>query len=213
MRSNVAKPPALARWLLEHLGSSPNNESVLGDLEERYAGHSPRWYWRQVFRAIAAAWFADIASNRTLAAGVLGISGVHIIMLARVFRYLAGGAANPFTAYIFTRVLPYGWWGHNAIFWPIDWLMTWLPLFLISNAAGWFVARMRRGNPRPMVLSCAALTCLVLTIPTLRLLVHLSAMPLYFAVLGLVVPFQTVFGILLGGGLLKDRRHVRLERM
>ena len=210
---NVTKPPTLASWLLQHFGSSPNNESVVGDLEERYDGHSPRWYWRQVFRSIGAAWFADIASNRILAAGVLGFSLVHIIVLARAFRYLAGGAANPFTAYVFTRVLPYGWWGHNVIFWPVDWLMTWLPLFLISLAAGWLVARFRRGNPRAMVLTCVALTCLILAVPTLRMLASLPAIPLYFAVQWLVVPFQTVFGILLGAGLLRTRRHVRLERM
>jgi hypothetical protein len=209
---NATPPPELARWLLQHFGSSPNNESVLGDLEERYDGHSPRWYWQQVFRAIGAAWFADIVSNRMLAAGVLGISGLHIIFLARAFRYLAGGAANPFTAYIFTRVLPYGWWGRNAIFWPVDWLLTWLPLFLISIAAGWLVARFRRDNPRALVLTCAALTCLVLAVPTLRMLINLPAIPLYFAVQGLVVPFQTVFGILLGGGLLRQCRPVRLER-
>ena len=34
MRSD--QPPKLAHWLLDHFGCSPNNEAVIGDLDERY---------------------------------------------------------------------------------------------------------------------------------------------------------------------------------
>src|SRR5262249_3227875 len=40
-------PPRLARWLLNHFGCSPNNEALIGDLDEQYRKrHSRRWYWR-----------------------------------------------------------------------------------------------------------------------------------------------------------------------
>jgi hypothetical protein len=46
-------PPRLATWLLEHLGSSYQNESLLGDLFEEYQlGRTRAWYWRQTAVAI-----------------------------------------------------------------------------------------------------------------------------------------------------------------
>ena len=30
------QPPQIANWLLRHFGSSPNNDAVIGDLNERY---------------------------------------------------------------------------------------------------------------------------------------------------------------------------------
>jgi hypothetical protein len=53
MRSPV--PPRMARWLLNHFGCGPNNDAVIGDLNERYRqGRSYVWYWKQVLTAIAA---------------------------------------------------------------------------------------------------------------------------------------------------------------
>src|SRR6185369_13627042 len=48
------EPPKSARWFLQHLGCSPNNTAVIGDLDERYRhGRSRTWYWSQVVKAIA----------------------------------------------------------------------------------------------------------------------------------------------------------------
>src|ERR1051326_2066080 len=45
----ATQPPAIATWLLRHLGCSPNNDAVIGDLAERYHKRRSRmWYWRQV---------------------------------------------------------------------------------------------------------------------------------------------------------------------
>jgi hypothetical protein len=42
------EPPAIATWMLQHFGSSPNNAELMGDLDERYRqGRSRTWYWRQ----------------------------------------------------------------------------------------------------------------------------------------------------------------------
>ena len=63
MRSE--EPPKIARWLLSHFGSSPNNTAVIGDLDERYRQRcSGVWYWRQVMLAIVVSTFKDIVSQR-----------------------------------------------------------------------------------------------------------------------------------------------------
>ena len=51
----MVDPPRLAVWLLRNFGSSPNNEALLGDLNERLRqGRSRIWYWRQVGTALVA---------------------------------------------------------------------------------------------------------------------------------------------------------------
>jgi hypothetical protein len=51
----MREPPKVVRWLLGHLGSSPNNGAIIGDLDERYRlGRSRLWYWRQVLLALAS---------------------------------------------------------------------------------------------------------------------------------------------------------------
>ena len=56
-----SQPPRLARWLLHHLASGPQRESLAGDLIERYRqGQSATWYWRQVLAAILAGVIRDI---------------------------------------------------------------------------------------------------------------------------------------------------------
>jgi uncharacterized membrane protein YhaH (DUF805 family) len=50
------QPPALALWLLRHLGPRYRNESLEGDLFEQYqreASHS--WYWQQTTAAVMLA--------------------------------------------------------------------------------------------------------------------------------------------------------------
>ena len=58
---SASQPPRLASWLLHHLASSPQRESLAGDLIERYhEGQSATWYWRQVLSAILAGVIRDI---------------------------------------------------------------------------------------------------------------------------------------------------------
>jgi|HubBroStandDraft_4_1064222.scaffolds.fasta_scaffold467602_1 hypothetical protein len=58
---SASQPPRLASWLLHHLASSPQRESLAGDLIERYhQGRSATWYWRQVLAAILAGVIRDI---------------------------------------------------------------------------------------------------------------------------------------------------------
>ena len=58
---SASQPPRLASWLFHHLASSPQRESLAGDLIERYhQGQSATWYWRQVLAAILAGVIRDI---------------------------------------------------------------------------------------------------------------------------------------------------------
>ena len=57
---NGRAPPAVATWILQHLGAGVHEEALAGDLIEQYArGRSRLWYWHQVLIAI---WFARARS-------------------------------------------------------------------------------------------------------------------------------------------------------
>jgi hypothetical protein len=64
---NDRKPPALARWMLDHLISRETNEALSGDLLEAFrTGRSSGWYWYQVIAAIAIAWSWNAWRHRTM---------------------------------------------------------------------------------------------------------------------------------------------------
>jgi len=47
-------PPAVARWIVEHLVPGKKNDALVGDLLEEFrCGRSSLWYWRQVVSAFA----------------------------------------------------------------------------------------------------------------------------------------------------------------
>ena len=79
------QPPGFAQWLLKTFGCSPNNEAVIGDLNEQLStGHSRMWYWRQVLIAIIVSVSKDIWTNKLLALRGLIIGWV-------VFGVVGGG--------------------------------------------------------------------------------------------------------------------------
>ena len=62
------QPPVVATWLQRHLGSSPNNDAVLGDLAEEYSRKGAMWYWRQVLKAIPVSAFREARGHKWMAA-------------------------------------------------------------------------------------------------------------------------------------------------
>lgn len=67
-------PPKLARWLLSHFGCSPNNEAVIGDLDERYRiGCSRIRYWKQVTFTIMVSFLKEISDHKLRAVTAITI--------------------------------------------------------------------------------------------------------------------------------------------
>jgi hypothetical protein len=76
------EPPKVAAWLLRHFGCSPNNDVVIGDLNERYQqGTSRMWYWRQVLVAIAGQRWRTLISNSILVDGEEAMLKVEVTFL------------------------------------------------------------------------------------------------------------------------------------
>jgi hypothetical protein len=87
---NTYQPPRIARLLLEYFGCSPNNDAVVGDLDERYRQRrSSLWYWKQVVMAILVSFFQDVWNNKLLAmrAVVAGMVVKAICLLAYARTY------------------------------------------------------------------------------------------------------------------------------
>jgi hypothetical protein len=168
-------PPKLARWLLNQLGCSPNNEAVIGDLDERYRqGHSHIWYWRQALAAIVSGFVALVRNNRRLAIRALVIGWGLIFLSTRAlpleFRILRGHPAG-------TGLLPASWtkvewlyvrgWivpqGDAYTFAAISWVFAF--------AVGWLVGRLNRPNQRQAIVIFLAswLALFLIAIPVVLL--------------------------------------------
>jgi len=148
-------PPKLARWLLNQLGCSPNNEGIIGDLDERYRqGRSRVWYWKQALAAIVSSIFTLVRNNRWLAIRALAI-GWALIFLSTLalppgLRILRGDPAG-------TGLLPASWI-------KVEWLYVrgWIVpqgdayalaaiSCLLAFAIGWLVGTFNRPNQRQAI--------------------------------------------------------------
>jgi hypothetical protein len=134
-------PPGAALWLLERLG--PRNESVAGDIAERFAAHSrsAAWVWRQVLAAIAVATVHDIRQHTLLAVASVAVG----FLLMQSFAVVLGG---PIVTVMRLRS------GVDAA------LLTW-PVWSVGlTATGAVIARMSRPAHRAMVLLFASVVML-----------------------------------------------------
>lgn len=60
--------PGIPTWLLKRFGCGPNNNVVLGDLEEQYQlNGSALWYWRQALKAIPVSLFKELRDHAWIA--------------------------------------------------------------------------------------------------------------------------------------------------
>jgi hypothetical protein len=123
-----SRPPTVAAWLLNHLGTTRQNDSFAGDLTEEYArGRSQAWYWRQVLLAILIGSWSEIRRHKLLALRALA-TGWMVIFLESRFLYP-----------IFFRQ----WWSvaHSSQLLFAAPTLLWTP---VSAMTGWLVGRLHR---------------------------------------------------------------------
>jgi len=140
----MSSVPSIARWLLEHFGSGPDNDAIMGDIAEQYAqGRSRIWYWQQVVTAIAISMIRECWNHKLLASQALvrGWLGLYLCSyLGRLFGNLASWSR---------------WWRADWIRVPGYTLWWLLSLFLI----GYLVARVNRSHRVPFVLLFTVSSC------------------------------------------------------
>jgi len=149
---STSQPPRLASWLLQHLASSPQRDSLAGDLIERYHdGHSAAWYWRQVVGAILAGVTRDVRDHKLLAIRAVAIGW----LLAVLFSFPVNWMSNVGRALVFEWLVDTGrtsvWW----VFWSGQ-LPYALLAFVACAISGWIMARLHQGHAVAMVSVFAA---------------------------------------------------------
>ena len=149
---SASQPPRLASWLLQHLASSPQRESLAGDLIERYHdAHSAAWYWRQVFGAILAGVTRDVRDHKLLAIRAVAIGW----LLAVLFSFPVNWMSNAGRAWMIewladTRRYSF-WW----VFWSGQ-LPYALLVYVACVISGWIIARLHQAHAVAMVAVYAA---------------------------------------------------------
>jgi len=207
--------------MLKHFGSGPDNDALLGDLAEQYLQKdSAMWYWRQAMKAIPVSLFKEIRGHKRIAARAL-LTGWAMWIL--------------FVTWIFPLVSPF-FFGvsfgvdlmHPRQPIQVAWSVLWAPVLGQASLArpfsyvfavalpllawavcGWLVARFHREQQTSVVLLFAGsilLTALLLFGPFI-LTVEPRAAYLFVGPLAANVA-ASVLGIVLGGGLLRDRSTV-----
>ena len=136
------QPPLIAAWLLRHFGSSPNNDVVIGDLNERYQrGRSRLWYWRQVAATIVVGFLNEVWSHKFLTIRVVALGWALDIVLRRAIDVTVG------------LLLALQSWSR---LWRMDYIniaTQFSELTLITLFTGWLISTRSRQSPKAMVLA------------------------------------------------------------
>lgn len=190
MRSAV--PPKAARWLLEHFGCSPNNATVIGDLDERYrTGRSTAWYWRQVAVAIVVSFAQEVWNHKllTVRAIVTGwIVFVGSLYWLNVVRDLLLRLES------WSKLWRHGW---------ITPAVQIPQIFVFAVLAGWLIAKLHRRSRNAMVLAYAAYFAAVQVVGFVPVVMRGASFQRF--IYGMLFLVMTVIGILAGGGVFTSR--------
>jgi hypothetical protein len=204
------QPPVIATWLLKRLGSSPNNDAVLGDLAEEYSRKGAMWYWRQVLKAIPISAFREARGHKWMAARavatglfvwVLFVGGLYPILASS---YIGSNVMEGTYTIPTIATASYVLWAPVALSAvspkpssPIVfllWIQIVLPL-IVWAICGWIVARvdirpdLRHGWYRPQKASGLRLSIhvhrdLVIVFACSILLLHLLLFVRYASLVG-----------------------------
>jgi len=187
------RPPKGATWLTEHFGCSPNNATVIGDLDERYRrGRSSAWYWRQVTIAIVVSLFNEIWNHKLLTITALLVGWAVFV----VSRY----------GFCLTQDLLFALASWSRL-WRHDWITIAVQITgatLSSVCGGWLVARLCRKNQRAMVLAYAAYFASVQIVWLVSALLRGTSLQTF--IYGICFITITPVSILVGGGVFGSPR-------
>jgi len=218
------QPPRIAAWMLRHFGCSPNNDAVIGDLDERYRlGRSRLWYWRQTLIAIAIGLFHEVWRDKARTIAAIGTGwimlGVYRLIRDRLLDVISF-ELSPQTAlaqYVFSRLLPRGWLIYYQWVYFVLLALVVATLGAIFGAfSGWVVAKFRPSSRNPIVVAYAVSFCGYWVYTILRSIVKhglgaILIIPghelrgLFVFVLIQSVWMTIIASILFGGGVLKSR--------
>jgi len=186
------QPPTIARWLLNHFGCSPNNETIIGDLDERYRqGRSYLWYWRQALLAIVTSFFNEVGTHKLLTLRAIATGWVVAVVSRRAFNL---------TWEILSAL---GSWSR---LWRHGWITiaVQIPEVVLSGVlAGWLVAKLHRQSQKAMVLAYAAYFAGGEIISLLPEFLRFRSYP-FISVISFIT--LTTVGVLVGGGVFTSRR-------
>ena len=213
------QPPRIATWLLRHFGSSPRNESLIGDLNERYRQGRPRsWYWRQSLSSIAVGLFRGVRQQkvRTLAAVVTG---------CMIFAFYRSPLDRPLFASISLQInfasmqfqIPPSWWIYYGMYVLFLSFISAIMGLIVGAFSGWIVAKFQPSHRVPIVLMFVASLCgywlFSLLFSILKSgLVGVGIVPGHEIRSLLFLPFSflpwvaSIVGIFWGGGLLEGHQ-------
>jgi len=210
--------------MLRHFGCSPNNDAVIGDLDEWYRhGRYPLWYWRQTLTAIAIGLFQEVWRNKARTLAALGV-GWSMLALYQFIRHrllpVIEFELSPQLAlaqYVFSRLLPRDWLiYYQWLYFVLIAIMVAILGAIFGAFSGWVIAKFRPSPRNPMVVAFAVSVCAywayailwsiakwglraVLIIPGHEI------RGLFLFVLIQIVWMTIIASILFGGGLLQSR--------
>ena len=185
MRSN--EPPRMAAWLLRHLGCSPNNDSVIGDLIEQYRqGRSGIWYWRQVLAAILVGAVHDLAAHKMLALRTLMVGWTLYYLFSFPVTW-AGSIAEDWLSQQVILCGPDSFW---CQFWRNQFSAE-LLIYVAAAVSGGIVARLHRKYWFAMLYLYAA-SVLIFECGMVGWLVYQSGPPVPISRVALIVANLTV---------------------
>jgi hypothetical protein len=204
------RPPRVALWLVDLFAPSIHAESILGDLQEEFAGlvaksgvvAARRWFWRQSVKTIAHLIGAAFKSAPwSIVGGVLlGL------LLRRV------GLSNPegIVVTILRTQRPYSNLHYDFYVWMVTWGMEIVGV-LQSLLVGCAVAAVARGREIVAAMTMGMASAVLVSLSFSLLLKHLpSNVPAPWSLLALNV--EGWIAILLGGVLVRKSRSVYARR-
>ena len=186
----MTSTPQIARWLLKHFGSSPDNDAIIGDIDEQYSqGHSRAWYWRQVWIAIVVGLFDECREHKWVTARALLMGLTLLLFFPQSFNFLLRDLL--FALESWSR-----WWRQSWIL-PLAWTFY---AVVFCMTSGWLIARLHRPHQVSMVLAFALLSCCVVwPLSFADIAEGVRWWPIY------LMPILVPTSILLGGGILNSR--------